>query len=66
MATDEEWDQDRALTITHEVEEDGTYTMTISDSKTGQLQFAWQMAKEYAIDVAQGIINAYMEAEGLG
>ena len=61
MAT-EDGDQDRALAVTHEVDVDGTYTMTISDSKTGELQFAWQMSRDYALDVAHNILDLYIEA----
>lgn len=66
MATEEGWDQDRALTITHEVDAVGQYTMTVSDTRTGKLQFAWQMELEYAVEVARGILNAALAAAGAG
>lgn len=57
---DEEWDTDQSLSITHEVDNSGEYTMTVSDRATGSLQFAWRMDVEYAEEVARGITEAVM------
>lgn len=55
---DEQGNQDRqALSVMHELEGD-QYVMTVSDMRTGALEFSWKMDKDYAITVALGMMNA--------